>query len=491
MPTVNAHRRGSSALRLSLTFLTASAFALPTFVSADELPIETLPPITHLTRYLTARDTTDRLKEVPITDVISSTSPKDLKTVNVDPKVKYQQIEGFGGAFTDSAGYVLNKLPADKRDEILRAYFDPEKGFGYTLCRTHINSCDFSVENYAYDETPGDTDLKNFSIDRDKVNLIPMIKRAQEISHNGFKLFASPWSPPAWMKTNNDMEHGGKLKPEDRDAWANYYVRYIQEYAKLGIPIWGITVQNEPAAVQTWASCIYSGEEERDFVRDHLGPTIEKSGLGTKIMVWDHNRDIMYDRAKAVLDDPDAAKYVWGVAMHWYVADLFENVQLVHDTWPDKHILLTEACQEGGPHVGEWAPAERYGHSMFEDLNHWSVGWVDWNMVLDQQGGPNNVGNFAASPVIANTDTGEVTYCPSFYYIGHIAKFVRPGAYRILSATSSDDLESVAFANPDGSIVCAVMNRTEIPHRFELRIGGHAAQMDAPQRSIQTVVVNP
>jgi len=490
MPILTTPRRRSPACVRTLAFLALAGPALSVSCLADELP-PPLPPLAHVTRYLTARDTTARLEAVPIGKVLSSTNPKDLASIRVDPKVRYQEIVGFGGAFTDSAGYVLSKMPAAKQEEILNAYFDPVKGNGYTLCRTHINSCDFSLENYAYDETPGDVDLKNFSIERDRKYLIPMIRRAQEISHNGFKLFASPWSPPFWMKTNGEMNHGGKLKPEDRDAWARYFVRYIQEYAKENIPIWGVTVQNEPAATQAWDSCIYSGEEERDFVRDHLGPTFAKAGLDTHIMVWDHNRDIMYERAKAVLDDPNAAKYVWGVAFHWYVADAFDNVERVHDAWPDKKVLLTEGCQEGGPHVTEWAVGERYARSMIEDLNHWSVGWVDWNMVLDQQGGPNHVGNFTGAPIIANTDTGEVSYQSSYYYIGQFSKFIKPGAVRVLAAQSSDSLETTAFVNPDGSTVVVVMNRTELPVRFELRLGTQAAQMDAPQRSIQTVVVNP
>jgi len=469
------------------------AFVVPTlsgFCLADEsaAPQSAIP---HITRYLTARDMKARLEAVPISASLSSTNPRDLASIRVDPRVRYQEIVGFGGAFTESASTTLDKMSAAKQEEILRACFDPVKGNGYTLCRTHINSCDFSLGNYAYDETPGDVDLKDFSIERDRKSLIPMIKRAQKISNNGFKLFASPWSPPAWMKTNGEMNNGGKLKPEDRDAWAHYFVRYIQEYAKEQIPIWGVTVQNEPAAKQVWDSCLYTGEEERDFVRDHLGPTFAKAGLDTHIIIWDHNRDIMYERAKAVLDDPNAAKYVWGVGFHWYVADLFDNVQRVHDAWPDKHVLLTEGCQEGGPHLGEWSLGERYGHSMIEDLNHWSVGWVDWNMVLNQQAGPNHVGNYASSPIIANTDTGEITYQSSYYYIGQFSRFIRPGAIRILAAPTSDNLETTAFVNPDGSTIVVVLNRSEIPIRFELRLGTQAAQMDAPQRSIQTIVINP
>jgi glucosylceramidase len=495
--------RALSAARLRLTLLLASLALLvpapgaladnlapppePAKNQASDANPPAASPIGNLTRYLTARDSDYRLSSVPANATLSTT--KDVAGVTLDPKVRYQTITGFGGAFTEASAYVLSKMPADKSDEVMRAYFDPVKGLGYTLCRTHINSCDFSLGNYAYDETAGDYDLKDFSIAHDEKLLIPMIKRAQEISHNGFKLFASPWSPPAWMKTNGQMDNGGKLKPDCRDAWANYYVRYIQAYEKDGIPIWGLTVQNEPAATQTWDSCVYTADEERDFVRDHLGPTIEKSGLGTHIMVWDHNRDIMFDRARTVLDDPAAAKYVWGVAFHWYVADLFDNVQRVHDAYPDKNLLLTEGCQESGTHLHEWAVGERYGHAMVEDLNHWSVGWVDWNMVLDQTGGPNHVGNFTSAPIIANTDTGTLTYNPSYYYLGQFAKFVRPGAVRILAAPTSDSLETTAFLNTDGSIVVVVMNRTELPVRFALRLGDHATEMDSPERSIQTIVI--
>ena len=227
----------------------------PTVCRADDAA---LPAIPHVTRYLTARDIDARLKAVPIDAALSSTNPRDLASIRIDPRVRYQEIVGFGGAFTDSAGYVLQKMPAAKQEEILHAYFDPVNGLGYSLCRTHINSCDFSTENYAYDETPGDVDLKNFSIERDRRSLIPMIKRAQEISHNGFKLFASPWSPPAWMKTNGEMNNGGK--PQARSTAMHGRViscATSRSMRRKRIPIWGVTVQNEPAAKQTWDSCIY------------------------------------------------------------------------------------------------------------------------------------------------------------------------------------------------------------------------------------------
>ena len=474
----------------SLLFLLAANLAAVSCRADAPAAAAPTPPPLHFTRYLSARDGEARLQAVPI-PASASEGTGEVASITLDPRIRYQQIEGFGGAFTEAASSTLQKMPAAKQEEILHAYFDPAKGLGYTLCRTHINSCDFALGNYAYDEQPGDFDLKNFSIERDRQSLIPMIKRAQQISHNGFKLFASPWSPPAWMKTNGEMNNGGQLKPECADVWARYFVRYIQEYAKENIPIWGVTVQNEPAAVQSWDSCTYTAEQERDFVRDHLGPTFAQAGLGNvHIMIWDHNRDLLYERAKVVLDDPQAAKYVWGIAFHWYVSDSFDNVQRAHDAWPDKHLLLTEGCQEGGPHLGEWAVGERYARSMVEDLNHGSVGWVDWNMLLDQDGGPNHVGNYCSAPIIADVKTGEVHYQSSYWYIGQFSKFVRPGAVRILAAPTSDNLETTAFVNPDGHLVVIVLNRSELRIRFDLKSGDQSGRVDAPPRSIQTLVLN-
>jgi glucosylceramidase len=268
-----------------------------------------------------------------------------MHTITVDPRKRFQKMEGFGGAFTESAAVTLQKLTPEKQAEVMKAYFDPHTGLGYSMGRTHINSCDFSLGNYAYDEVDGDLELKHFSIEHDRAAILPMVKEAMRLS-GGLKLFASPWSPPAWMKTNGQMNHGGQLKPECRDAWARYYCRYIREYEKEGVPFWGLSVQNEPEATQTWDSCRYTGEEERDFVRDHLGPTLKKEGLGhLRLMIWDHNRDVLYDRAKVVYDDPQAAQYVWGAAFHWYVGDHFDNLTAVHEAYPDKHLLFSEGCQ--------------------------------------------------------------------------------------------------------------------------------------------------
>ena len=436
--------------------------------------------------FRTVQNTNDRLTEKdPLT---FQADISGLPSILVDSRHRFQTIEGFGGSFTEAAADTFYKMSPEVRAEILRAYFDLQNGNGYSLCRTHINSCDFSLGNYAYTETPGDVELRHFSIERDRRQLIPMIKEAARVAGQQLKLLASPWSPPAWMKTNGQMNQGGKLKPEYREAWAHYYVRYVEEYKKEGLPIWGLSVQNEPQAVQTWDSCIYTGEEERDFVRDHLGPTLEKAGLlgRVKLLIWDHNRDLLYERAKAVYDDPRAARYVWGAAFHWYVGDNFENVQLTHDAYPDKQLLFSEGCVEGGPHYDGWEVGERYGHSMLQDVNHWSTGWVDWNLLLDQRGGPNHKGNYCSAPIMADTVKGTLYYHNSYYYLGQVTRFVRPGARRIISASTLDDLETTAFLNEDGQIAVVVLNRTEKPFNFALKYNGLAALAESPTHSIST-----
>lgn len=436
--------------------------------------------------FRTVKGTNDRLTEKD--PLIFQKRISELPSVFVDSAHRFQTIEGFGGAFTEAAANTYYKLSPELRSEILGAYFDAVTGNGYTLCRSHINSCDFALGNYAYTEVPGDVEFKHFSIERDRRQLIPMIKEAASVVGQPLKLLATPWSPPAWMKTNGQMNQGGKLKPEYRDAWARYYVRYVQEYEREGVPIWGLSVQNEPQAVQTWESCIYTGEEERDFVRDYLGPILEKAGMlgRVKILIWDHNRDLLYERAKMVYDDPEASRYVWGAAFHWYVGDNFENVQLTHEAYPDKQLLFSEGCIGSGPHIDDWEIGERYGHSMLQDLNHATIGWVDWNLLLDQRGGPNHKGNYCRAPLMADVRKGTLYYHNSYYYIGQVTRFVRPAAQRIISASSLDELETTAFVNVDGQIAVVVLNRSNKSFNFALKYNSLAASAESPTHSIST-----
>jgi glucosylceramidase len=353
-----------------------------------------------------------------------------------------------------------------------------------------MGSCDFALGNYAHAEADNDMALACFTIERDRKALLPFIRAAQQVAGAPIKLLASPWSPPAWMKTSGRMNDGGTLRPECRRAWARCYARFIEAYAAEGVPIWGVSVQNEPMASQRWDSCLYTAEEERDFVRDYLGPELEAAGLGqVKIVIWDHNRDLMVERANAVYSDPAAARYVWGTGFHWYGEDHFDHVQQVHDAWPDKQLLFTEGCQEGGPHHGSWELGERYARSMINDLNRWTVGWIDWNLVLDQQGGPNHVGNFCSAPIHTDAASDTFSLQSSYYYLGHFARFVRPGARRVLCASSRQDTEATAFRNIDGSSALVMMNRTESSQRLALRIDDARGVAELPPRSIATCIV--
>ncbi|MBX3381689.1 MAG: glycoside hydrolase family 30 protein [Phycisphaeraceae bacterium] len=443
--------------------------------------------------FLTAKDTESRLAHI---GTLASAPPGPASaTVFLDDAAAFQTIVGIGGAITDAAAEVLAKLSPPQQEKLLSAYFDPKSGIGYSLIRTHIHSCDFSSASYTYVKD-GDTALKSFNIAPDLQYRIPMIKRALALAGNQITVYASPWSPPAWMKTNGNMLQGGELKPAFADAWANYYTRFIEAYEKQGIPIWGLTVQNEPAAVQRWESCVYTAEQERDFVKNHLGPALAKAGMADrKLIVWDHNRDIMYERAKVVLEDPAAAKYIWGVGFHWYVGDHFENVRLVQERFPDTHLLFTEGCVESfdAARVKEWGAGERYGRSLMHDFNNGAVGWTDWNILLDERGGPNHVGNYCFAPVHADTrpgpDAGKLTFMNSFYYLGHFSRFIRPGAKRIIASSTSDDLLTTAFKNPDGSIAVVVMNQTEKAVDINLQLRSSAVKLQSPAHSILTAVL--
>ena len=440
--------------------------------------------------FLSARDGGARLHEEPPLEPLDDAGA--LPRLLVDTSRQFQAIEGFGGAFTEAAAVVWQGLGPEAREQLLRDYFDAQAGHGYTLCRVHMNSCDFALGNYAHVETPDDFALESFSIERDRRSLLPFIQAALRVAGTPIKLLVSPWSPPAWMKTNGEMNHGGQLRPACRAAWAQCFVRFIRAYEAEGVPVWAISVQNEPLAHQRWDSCLYSAEEERDFVRDHLGPALHEAGLAhVKIVIWDHNRDAMVERASVVYGDREAAKYVWGTGFHWYGEDHFDHVQLVHDAWPDKQLLFTEGCQEGGPHTGSWAVGERYAHSMINDLNRWAVGWIDWNLLLDERGGPNHVGNFCSAPILADTARGALMPQSSYWVLGHFARFVKPGARRVLCASQRRELEASAFVNLDGVIAVVAANRQDHALHFALKVDGRSSQAQLPPRSIATFVCAP
>jgi glucosylceramidase len=442
--------------------------------------------------YTTAENTNDRLTVTDTLHFNDFGQPVETQVcIFIDPAHTFQTFLGIGGAITDAAAETFYKLPEDKQQEILQAYYDTTKGIGYTLARTTIGSCDFSSGSYTY-VADNDTSLKTFSVAHDEKYRIPLIKAATREAGGKLTLFASPWSPPAWMKDNHNLLHGGHLLPRFYQDWANYFVKFIQAYKKEGINIWGVTVQNEPMANQTWESCIYTADMERDFVKNNLGPTFRKDGLGDKkIIIWDHNRDLMYQRASTVLNDSEAAKYVWGVGFHWYMHHDFDNVKRVHEAFPHKHLLFTEACNYPFDlkKINDWNWGENYGLSMIHDFNNGTVGWTDWNILLDQRGGPNHVGNYCYAPIHADTATGRLYYMNAYYYIGHFSKFIRPGAKRIISSSNRDSLLTTAFVNPDGKIAVVVLNLTDDKMPYYLWVKGKAAQTISLPHSIQTLVI--
>ncbi len=451
---------------------------------------------TSVTVYSTAQHSTERLSKSGTYALEPYAQPLETQpSVFVDPANSFQTFLGVGGAITDASAETFFKLPAASQQELLKAYYDTVNGIGYKMLRTNINSCDFSSDSYVYIKE-GDSLLKTFDISHDEKFKIPMIKQAMAIN-KGLRLFVSPWSPPAWMKTNNNMLQGGSLLPKYQKTWANYYVKFIKTYESKGMPVWGLTVQNEPMAKQKWESCVYTAEQERDFVKNYLGPALHANGLaGKKLIIWDHNRDLMYQRADVILNDPKAAKYVWGVGFHWYEtwtgsAMQFQNLRLVKEAFPEKELIFTEGCVEKFKldSMNNWGLGERYGFSMINDFNAGTVAWTDWNILLDETGGPNHVGNFCFAPVHADTKTGKLLYTNSYYYIGHFSKYIQPGAKRIACSSSRDALETTAFKNKNGKLVVIVMNRTDADLDFKIWIGGNAADVKCARHSIQTLIV--
>jgi glucosylceramidase len=424
-------------------------------------------------------------------------------------------------------------MSQERRDEVLCAYFDPEKGLGFNMGRVPIGSCDLGLSSWTCgDLKDGDMELQGFSLDHYREAILPMLVRAAKFAGAPLNLLASPWSPPPWMKSSGrfDGEGRGHLRPECRAAWALHYVRFVQQMAQAGVPIWGVSVQNEPGAAQAWESCLYSAEEERDFVRDHLGPAFEETGLleNVRIVIHDHNRDTMLERAAVVYDDPEAARFVWGTGYHWYgdarfeawphrswvpfedrqcgqtpIFELraqvgFDNVRRVAELRPDKHLLSTEGCQKEPGHAGllseevasSWKQGERHAMNFIADVNSGCEGWIDWTFCVDETGGPSHAGNTCLAPVICDTQADQLLFRPSFWYLGHFARHIRPGARRVVCGSSRDVLEVTAFKNPDTSVIVVVLNQSEEGVDFVLKVAGAGAVCtEAPARSITTFVV--
>lgn len=440
--------------------------------------------------------------------------------ITLNPEEKFQTITGFGGSFTESSAYVLNKLSPANRNKVMKAYFS-EEGANYSLTRTHIGSCDFSLKQYAYAMIDGDKNLESFSIDEDKNDIIPMILDAKSISKEGFNIIASPWTAPPWMKDNKKWI-GGKLLPEYKGTWALYYSKYIDAYKKEGIDIWGLTVINEPHGNgNNWESMLFSPDEMTSFVQNHLGPTLEANGkANVKILGYDQNRAGLKEWVDAMYKDEKTSKYYAGTAIHWYEStyDFFPDaLQFAHNKAPNKYLIQTEACVDSEvPHWNDdawywskeatdwgwdwasekdkhlhpkYAPVNRYATDIIGCLNNWVDGWVDWNMVLDKQGGPNWFKNWCTAPVIVDIEKDEVYFTPLYYTMAHFSKYMRPGAVRIGCKIDNKDLMSTAVKNPDGSIALIIFNPTEQKQSIEININTKKEYISINKKALQTVVI--
>lgn len=417
---------------------------------------------------------------------LSETDQKADATLTIDSTKTYQTWMGFGGALTEAATYTLDQVSEDKKESILKAYYDSKEGLGYTMGRLHIASCDFSLEHYDYIDELDET-LESFSIEHEEKWVLPTLRRAQDIAGQPLTLVASPWSPSAWMKTNGDRNHGGKLKKEYYTLWAKYIARYLKEMQSKGFNIEAITVQNEPAATQVWDSCEYTAEEEKELVKE-LAHVFKEENLSVNIIIWDHNRDLIFERADTVLKDDEANKLIWGVGNHWYMSEDFEELSKVHEKYPDKHLIFTEGCIEGGVQLGAWHTGERYARNIIGDMNNWLEGFLDWNIVLDEMGGPNHVGNYCDAPIIVDTQTKDVHYNSSYYFIGHLSKFIRPGAKRIESVVDLKDLSVVSFQNEDGNVATVILNETDKALNLNVTVDNEAVTVHLPKHSITTII---
>lgn len=463
----------------------------------------------------------DRLKEIEALPYSSNTD----YTLKLDPSTTYQTLVGIGGSFTESSAQVLSELSAKQRTSVLQKYFSPD-GAHCSLTRTHIASCDFSVTNYTYAPVPGDTELEHFSIEPDRKYLLPMIHEAQKISGAEFKIIASPWTAPPWMKSNKTW-NGGSLLEEHYQTFADYFVKYIHAYAAEGVAIWGITPTNEPLGNgSNWESMHFTAQEMADWIKNNLGPTLKKSAPQVTLWAYDQNRGPhLNEWADTILGDPETAQYVDGMAVHWYESTntvCSESLDYVHNKFPGKGLLHSEGCIDAmgdDEEIGVWleddwywrkeatdwgwiwapeakkmnhpkySPFYRYARDLIGGLNHNLIGWVDWNMVLNTRGGPNHARNFCLAPVLV--DSGQDTYylTPLYYAMAHISRFFRPESVRIGLDGHDEDVMATACLNPDRSIALAIFNLLEEDKTYSLHLGETRFSISIPGQALQSILL--
>ena len=465
---------------------------------------------------------------LPVT--LEADEPRHLESgvINVYPELQYQEIEGFGGAITDTVGYLYSTLKKREKKRFLEDYFGPD-GQHYRFIRMHMDSCDYSLEEYQAVKDPiADPDLATFTIKRDRKYMLPMLKDAMAMTALPFSVLLSPWSPPWQWKTpperpkndgavygelpgkpeevdyeNPSRNNGGSLKKEYYGSWARYLAKYVQAYLDEGVPVTMMTLQNESIAATNWDSCIWTPEDQKEFLRDHLYPTFKEAGLLSKVglYIWDHNKERVAEYASGVLDE-ETINMVEGIAFHWYSGDHFEALSIAHELFPELKLILSECCPlhapgktgmggftfPGAPSVAEvdLADAAAYAHDIIGNLNHGMSRWIDWNLCVDKDGGPRHVPMGFGAPVCVNPD-GTYRKLVLFDYVGHFSKFILPGARRIAFSRCDDKVDVTAAMNRDGSIVLVALNRAPKDASYAIRMDGQVIRFDVPGNTITTL----
>ena len=414
---------------------------------------------------------------------------RENELINLYPEVEYQQVEGFGGALTDSAGYVYSLMDDEQKKEMISNYFGKDN-MKYDLVRIPIDSCDFSLEHYEADSDEADENFNKFSFERVEKYIIPLLDDVEEKYGEKIEIMLSPWSPPVYMKTNGDRNYGGKLKKEYTKRWADYICRYIEEYRSRGYKVTNLTMQNEPKAVQTWDSCVYTAKEQKEFLKNYMWPALVEHKLDDiEIYIWDHNKERAFEWANTIIDE-ETDQMVAGIAFHWYSGDHFEALQMIKEKFPNKKLLLSEACIEYSKFTATdyLKNAQKYAHDIIGNFNNGMNTFLDWNIVLDEIGGPNHVGNFCDAPYLYDTKNKKLIESNICGHLWHFSHFIEKGAVRIGFTKYTDQLDVTAFKKGN-KIAVVMLNRTEEKIPAYLRLNGHCAEVAVEPNAIATAVI--
>ena len=393
----------------------------------------------------------------------------ESQVVNIYPELSYETFEGFGGAVTEAAGYIYSLMNDEQKKKVIETYFSPEK-MNYRLVRVHMDSCDFSLGLYEAMSNSEDTELKSFSFERTEKYILPMLEDAKKTAGENLKLMLTPWSPPAFMKTNGKRTGGGKLKPEYRKLWAEYICRYIREFQNRGFAVQRISIQNEPKAVQTWDSCLFTAEEEKSFLRDFLYPTMKSHGFeNIEVFIWDHNKERIYERVRDTVDE-ETREMVSGAAFHWYSGDHFEGLELVRRLYPELKLIMSESCLEYSifDEKNIESVTNKLCHEIIGDLNHGMCAFYDWNLLLDEKGGPNHVGNYCHAPFLYDVEKKKLLPQKTQE---QYEMFICPGSVRVQTTKFTEQIDTVAYRTPDGRIVLILLNKGKELEAVNIRLG--------------------